>query len=101
MSHPQDTIRKAAILLSSLDDALAARLLKDLSPSQAQRVRRAARELGPIDHDEQEAVIQEFLRIGPMVPPEQPAGIELDGALVQQLSGVAAERLDGIRPPSR
>ncbi|HEX3727604.1 MAG TPA: FliG C-terminal domain-containing protein [Pirellulales bacterium] len=71
-------IRKAAILIASLDARSAEMLLREMSPSQAHAVREAADRLGPLDLDEQNEVIDEFFRIGPLLPEKQPAGIELD-----------------------
>lgn len=73
--------RKAAILVSSLDPQTADALLTQMTPDQAGLVRRAMVELGDIDPEEQNHVIGEFFRIGPLVPQDQPAGIELDGKL--------------------
>ena len=76
---PDAGIRKAAILVASLDPAAAEALLDQLDSEQAQRVREAAAVLGPIDADERQRVVDEFLRVGPMVPQRCPPGIELDG----------------------
>ncbi len=83
-----DGIRKAAILLSSLDRVSADAMLDALAPEQSQRVRQAAMELGPIDPKEQRRVIDEFRGVGPKVPPpqKQPPGIELGGRLAERLS---------------
>jgi flagellar motor switch protein FliG len=74
-------IRKAAILLASLDPQSARSLLDGMSPAQADAVRAAADCLGEIDPVEQNEVIDEFFRIGPLVPDKQPTGIELCRAL--------------------
>jgi flagellar motor switch protein FliG len=72
-------IRKAAILVASLDQAAADALLDCLSPEQSAQVRQAVMTLDEIGPEELDQVIGEFRRIGPLIPGESPAGIELDG----------------------
>lgn len=72
-------IRKAAILLASLDQAAAERMLNALGPEQAKRLRRAVAGLGETDAEERRRVIEEFSRVRPMVPQRHPPGIELGG----------------------
>jgi len=79
-------IRKAAILVSSLDQASADRLLDQMDPRQAQRVRNAIFELGEIDPVEQKQIIEEFFRLGPLLPHKQPPGIEIDAGLAERLA---------------
>ena len=78
-------LRKAAVLIASLDARSADALLDQMSPEQAARVRSAVFELGDIPTDEQNAVIDEFLRGGQTVV-EQPDGIELDDSLVRKIA---------------
>jgi flagellar motor switch protein FliG len=63
MSLPP-AIRKAAVLLSSLDDSTADALLEQMSPEQIFHVRQAIELLGPIEQDEREQVINEFFHRG-------------------------------------
>jgi flagellar motor switch protein FliG len=70
-------MRKAAILVACLDQPTADLLLDQLSAEQADLVRQAAGELEEIDSQDRQRVIDEFRRIGPMVPRACPAGIEL------------------------
>jgi flagellar motor switch protein FliG len=79
-------LRKAAILVASLDADNAAALLRQMSAGQAQLLQKAIERLGPIDPDEQAEVIEEFFRIGPLIPVKEPSGIELDGRLPKYLS---------------
>ncbi|MCX7426546.1 MAG: hypothetical protein NTW96_13100 [Planctomycetia bacterium] len=86
MIQPQQTgFRKAAILVAALDRAAADEVLDRMGPDQAQRVRQTILELGPVDPEEQRHIVDEFLRVGPMVP-RQPSGIELDGHLARRLA---------------
>jgi flagellar motor switch protein FliG len=71
-------MRKAAILVASLDPSAADALLDRLDPEQADTLRQAAALLDDIDDEERQRVVEEFRRIGPMVPDECLGGIELD-----------------------
>jgi flagellar motor switch protein FliG len=78
-------IRKAAILVASLDRAAADRLLEQLGPHCAALVRQAVTAVDEIDIHERRRVIDEFRRIGSLVPDKCPPGIDLDGPLARQL----------------
>jgi len=56
------TLRKAAILISALDDRTADALLDQIGPQDAAKVRSALVAAGDIPADEQEAVLAEFLQ---------------------------------------
>jgi flagellar motor switch protein FliG len=71
-------LRKAAIVVSSLDADTADFLLDQLGPERAVLVRQAVIALDDFDADEQRRVLDEFRRVGPMVPAKCPPGIELD-----------------------
>ncbi len=71
-------IRKAAILVASLDPAAADALLGQLGPERAALVRQAVAYLDDIEPAERQRILDEFRRIGPMVPGRSPSGIELD-----------------------
>jgi flagellar motor switch protein FliG len=77
-------IRKAAILVATLDQYAADAILEQLGPERAQLVRQAVMGLDEIDHQEQQRVIDEFRRIGPMLPGQSPPGIELDSLPASQ-----------------
>jgi len=95
-------IRKAAILVTSLDMATADLLLDQLDPAQAARIRQATMDLGEIDAQEQRRVLDEFFRVGPMIPGPNPSGIELDSRLARKLGAAplaaASARADGDSP---
>jgi flagellar motor switch protein FliG len=84
-THSGDGIRKAAILVASLDQAAADALLDQMGESRAAQVRQAVVGLGEIDAVERQRVIEEFFRIGPLIPKKQTPGIELDGRLARKL----------------
>ena len=58
LSH--DGLRKAAILVASLDTAAADAVLDQLTPEQARQVREIVVELDNIDQSEQRRIIDEF-----------------------------------------
>ncbi|REK15922.1 MAG: hypothetical protein DWQ37_08915 [Planctomycetota bacterium] len=86
MNHALRSIRKAAVLLASLEPSQAEELLRELSPAQADALRREVDALGSIDLAERGDVIQEFVRVGPLLPAGNPAGIELDAPLPQSMT---------------
>jgi flagellar motor switch protein FliG len=100
--NPEDQgIRKAAILVASLDRAATEAMLQVLGPEQARRVRQTVIGLGRIDPREQRKVIEEFFRTGPRPfgppckcptderPEEYPPGVELDAGTAPQEWSVA------------
>jgi len=87
-------LRKAAILVASLDGPTADRILDQMSEEQAGQVRRMMVELGEVDPREQRHVIDEFFRQGPArqaAPADKAAkakgGVELAGALASLSQG--------------
>jgi flagellar motor switch protein FliG len=93
MTHVPRNLRKAAILLSSLDPPQAEALLGQLSAEQADTLRQALATLGDLDRTEQCEVIEEFVRVGPLVPGSDHSGIELDAPLPKSLSALAQASL--------
>jgi flagellar motor switch protein FliG len=77
-----DQLRKAALLIRSVDGDTAAALLAQLSPEEAVAVREAMRSLGPIDSDEQASLLDE-LRLS-----SSSATKRLDHGVELSLSGV-------------
>ncbi len=86
MAMSQRNLRKAAILLASLDGAHAETLLRQMSPGQAYTLRQAVESLGEFDATEQEEVIEDFFRVGPLMPEADAAGIDLDAPSPQILA---------------
>lgn len=78
MSNTSTQLRKAAILVRSLDADSAAAVLARLSPEEAKQVRLAIQLLGEVDADERDDVSAEFRRSG-MVARENPGhAVELN-----------------------
>jgi flagellar motor switch protein FliG len=70
-------IRKAAVLLRSLDADTATMMLSQLSRAEAATIRVALRDLGPLDQEEQADVAAEFRRVRPMVGENAVGAVEL------------------------
>jgi flagellar motor switch protein FliG len=92
-------IRKAAILVASLDRAAAERLLGQLGPERAALVRQTVASVERIDAHERRRVIDEFRRIEALVPDQCPAGIDLDGPEARRLARPAAAASADAEPP--
>ncbi|MCG8587581.1 MAG: hypothetical protein MI757_22975 [Pirellulales bacterium] len=77
MSANPRKIRKAAILVASLDRDAADIVMNQMTPLEARLVRRAMVELGSPDPVEQNDVIEDFFRTAPRVHRDDLEGIEL------------------------
>lgn len=100
MKLDANSIRKAAILVSTLDAASADALLEQLADEQAAAVRHAVMQLDDIDPQEQQRVVGEFL--GKRTPTETTAisgdaGVELDPSLAQLLQSPVAIAAPALR----
>ncbi len=101
MKDRQRTLRKAAVLVASLEPQRAEAILAQMSPAQANAVRAAVEDLGPLDPAEQNEVIEEFFRIGPLVPARDVSGIELDSPRCADLLPPTAHSASSTEPQSR
>jgi flagellar motor switch protein FliG len=107
MNVTNSGIRKAAVLVASLDQTAADTVLEQMSPEQAARVRQAMVDLGDIDPLEQQRVLDEFFHVGPAKSQKHLPGVEVDAGLAHKLAfsqrpvheKAAAPRDDG--PPFR
>jgi flagellar motor switch protein FliG len=70
-------LRKAAVVIRSLDADTSARLLAQLSPAEAAALGDAVRALGAVDPDEQADVVAELRRTRPVVNESAMRGVEL------------------------
>ena len=77
-------LRKAALLVASLDAEHAREIFAQMSDEQVQASTPPSSALGEVDPDEQRDVIEEFFRIGPLVPDKNPSGIDLNGEVEAQ-----------------
>lgn len=101
MSDAHPAVRKAAILIDSLEEGAADRLLAHLTPEQAARVRQARQHLGPVPAAERERIIEDFLNLNPLVAGahvDPAAGVEMDASLVARIADAAPSDL-ALEPP--
>ena len=101
--NTDDGIRKAAILVASLDRAAADAVLELLGPDQAQQVRHAVVAMDDIPAAEREQVLEEFARLRPGKPAQETSGVELAGRLAKEIGWGAAnygERESAEEEPS-
>jgi flagellar motor switch protein FliG len=75
----ENHLRRAAILVASLDSDAADTLLEKLSPADADRLRRMVAALDEIDLREQEAVIEQFLGLESQEPPPPSTALAREG----------------------
>jgi flagellar motor switch protein FliG len=104
--NPQ--LRKAAIVLKSLDKEAAAKLLAQMPAPIAKKVLAFAKELGPIDSIEQQEVMRDFMTKKASSPPaSQEAGssevsleLSAEAAIAPLASRAPAEKLTETPSPS-
>lgn len=91
-------LRKAAILLMSLPDDLAAQLVGKLTPKQVESVSIEIAKLGNVSGDEQETVIHDFAGANPGGLSVRAGGLEVAKQLVERALGKSATAtLDNVR----
>jgi flagellar motor switch protein FliG len=81
-----DGLRKAAILVASLDRRTADLLMDQMSSEQAHLVRQTILQMGKITPEDERQVLEEFFHRGPGPVAQPRAGIELTGSLAQKLA---------------
>lgn len=79
-----NSLRKVAILVASLDEREAERLLASLPPQQARSVRQEVAALTDINPDEQRTIVAEFRRVM-AEPVDSNTGVELDASLQERI----------------
>ncbi|MBN2296264.1 MAG: flagellar motor switch protein FliG [Pirellulales bacterium] len=91
-------IRKAAVLLMSMPQNDAAKLLARLDSAQVEAVSIEIAKLSDITGEEQESVIQEFAQSNPTALSDRSGGLEVAKSLVEQALGKqAGSTLDNVR----
>src|SRR4029077_18258853 len=78
MNSTPTNLRKAAILIRSLDADTSAKLLAQLSPAEAKSLRIAIQSLGPVEADERDDVAAEFRRAGPVAAESPSEGVQIE-----------------------
>lgn len=98
MSTSPETIRKAAIVIASLDEASADKLLDSMPEEVASQIRWMSIELENVSDEERQIVLDEFLRnSGRQLPVEDP-GVEMEFTY-QQPEMLAAQPPATTPPP--
>jgi flagellar motor switch protein FliG len=80
-----NSLRKVAILVASLDEAWSERILASLPPQQARSVRQQVERLTDVDPDEQREIVAEFRRSLAQPTEEASSGVELDASLLKKI----------------
>jgi flagellar motor switch protein FliG len=100
MSSSLTPLKKAAILLASLDNETADELLAQMEPEQAARVRREIVAIEDIDPALQRQIVAEF-RQGQSPPRDPyPTGIELDSGLAERIARAESPSSHQHGPPA-
>jgi len=94
MKTPDSGIRKAAILVASLTPQEADRLLDQFAPDEVQRLRQLMVDMGPVDPAEEERVLEEFFHRSPLVPDQQPAGLDLSASALHRAAALEQAEAD-------
>ncbi|HEX7378220.1 MAG TPA: FliG C-terminal domain-containing protein [Pirellulales bacterium] len=94
MSKKEDALRRAAILVLSLDDATADAVLDQLPENDAALVRRLMVDLDRVDADEERRAIDEFMRRRSL--PRRESGVELQLGLANRMDAVHAVPAAGL-----
>ena len=94
-----NTLRKAAILLLSLDKPLAAEVLAQLTKEQVEQVTLEIARLDDVTKEQQEAVLDEFYNLGLARQHIERGGMEYANSLLEQSLGKekAAQILESVR----
>lgn len=94
--HDSLSLRKAAVLLASLDPPTADSLLRQMDADHADRLRAALVALGEVDPLEQEQVAGEFFDNCPSGWDAPDGGVELDQQLAQRLAQPICENQTAV-----
>lgn len=94
-----DTIRKAAILLLSLEKPLAAEVLAQMSREQVERVTLEIARIDDVTKDQQESVLEEFSSMFKDITPIERGGLNFANELLEQSLGKdgAGQILETVR----
>jgi flagellar motor switch protein FliG len=84
-STTDNSLRKVAILVASLDEAWSERILASLSPQQARSVRQQLEQITDVDPAEQREIVAEFRRSLDQPVEAVSSGVELDASLLQKI----------------
>ena len=99
MKSRNDGLRKAAILVDSLDGETADLLLQRLEPEQVERVRQMVADLGPIDAGSRRRIVDEFFRIGARSAYGHDIGTRIEGDPASKLAAGSGSRVSSGTHP--
>ncbi|MCH5373121.1 MAG: hypothetical protein JJ992_04040 [Planctomycetes bacterium] len=93
-------LRKAAVLIATLDDQTAESLLEQIGRDQALLLRRVLGELAPVTVDERSHIIQEFIQAGTHEPAKagDADGVEVDDSLAAKIAAAEPPAPDDELP---
>src|SRR5687768_1769077 len=99
MPYDSSTLRKAAVLVSCLDEADARRIVTLLGAGECQRIRRAIDELQGVTAGERQVVLSEFMGRLVAGTAEDPLnGVELDEDLARRLAQADTALPESLAP---
>lgn len=84
MNDQQQTVREAAILIASLEQNLANKLLGKLSPNETAQLRLAMARLDEVEPEEQQTLVVQFRLARAAARHPRDTGVVLEGALADQ-----------------
>ncbi|QDU74419.1 Flagellar motor switch protein FliG [Bremerella volcania] len=99
MSTSPETIRKAAIVIASLDEASADKLLDSIPEEVASQIRWMSIELDNVTDEERRTVLDEFLRNSGRPLPADDPGVELEFTYEEPLHMATVETSAPTPPP--
>jgi flagellar motor switch protein FliG len=99
MTH--SNLRKAAVLIRSLDAETAATMLAQLTPDETARLQEAIRALGSVDPDEQADVAAEFRSVRPIASEPATVGVELQLSSAEPVTDGTARNQSRATPGKR
>ncbi len=86
MNERDDSLRKAAILIDSLDTQTAEQLLGQMTSEEAALVRAAMSQLGAIGTDERDGIINEFMHTGVSSVTSPSDDVQMDQSLAEKIA---------------
>ncbi len=91
-------LRKVAVLVASLGEPLARPLLDDLSPRDADEVRTTVEQLGIIDPEERQDILDEFIHTATLSQRAHSDAVELDASLLEKIQQKPDEQFPSTEP---
>ena len=100
MAPSDDLLRKAAVLITLLDDQAVEALLAHMEREQVVRLQRVLSELAPAAASERSRVIEEFFQWGPVDAGAagDSDGVEIDASLAARIASEEGPRVDEAPP---